>query len=63
MVVNGELFVNKVSFCGVEDGQYRPKLVVVHYIVIKYTLCETVVFYCLPFPKFHTHNRKDTISR
>jgi len=27
-----------------EDGQYRPKHVVVHYIVIKCTSCDTVVF-------------------
>jgi len=38
-----------------EDGQYRPKHVVVHYIVIKYTSCETVVFDYIQFSKFHTH--------
>jgi hypothetical protein len=44
-----------------EDGQYRPKHVVVHYVVIKYTSCDTVVFDYLPFSKFHTHNGDDTI--
>ena len=34
-----------------EDGQYRPKRVVVHYIVIKYTSCETVVFDYIQFSK------------
>ena len=38
-----------------EDGQYRPKHVVVHYIVIKYTSCDTVVFDYIQFSKFHTH--------
>ena len=37
-----------------EDGQYRPKHVVVHYIVIKYTSCDTIVFDCIQFPSF-TH--------
>jgi len=46
-----------------EDDQYRPKHVVVHYIVIKYTSCDTVVFDYLPFSKFHTHNGDDTIPR
>ena len=32
-----------------EHGQYRPKHVV-HYIVIKYTSCDTVVFDYTPFP-------------
>ena len=35
-----------------EDGQYRPKHVVVHYIVIKYTSCDTVVFDYIQFSKF-----------
>jgi len=35
-----------------EDGQYRPKHVVVHYIVIKYTSCATVVFDCIQFSNF-----------
>ena len=35
-----------------EDGHYRPKHVVVHYIVIKYTSCNTVVFDYIPFSKF-----------
>ena len=34
-----------------EDGQYRPKHVVVHYIVIKYTSCDTVVFNYIQFSK------------
>ena len=34
-----------------EDGQYRPKHVVVHYIVIKYTSCDILVFDCIPFSK------------
>jgi len=34
-----------------EDGQYRPKHVVVHYIVIKYTSCDTVVFDYIQFSK------------
>ena len=46
-----------------EDGQYRPKHVVVHYVVIKYTSCDTVVFDYLPFSKFHTHNGDDTIPK
>jgi len=37
--------------------------VVVHYIVIKYTTCDTVVFEYIPFSKFHTHNRDDTLPR
>jgi len=32
-----------------EDGHYRSKHVVFHYIVIKYTSCDTVVFDYLPF--------------
>jgi len=31
--------------------QYRPKHVVVHYIVIKYTSCDTVVFDYIQFSK------------
>ena len=46
-----------------EDGQYRPKHVVVQYIVIKYTSCDSVVFDYLPFSKFHTHNGDDTIPK
>jgi len=34
-----------------EDGQYRPKHVVVRYIVIKYTSCDTVVFHYIQFSK------------
>ena len=34
-----------------EDGQYRPKHVVVHYIDIKYTSCDTVVFDYIQFSK------------
>jgi len=44
-----------------EDGQYRPKHVVVHYTVIKYTSCDTVVFHYIQFSKFHTHNGDDTL--
>ena len=33
---------------------------VVHYIVIKYTSCDTVVFDYIQFSKFHTHNGDDT---
>jgi len=40
VVIKGEFFVNKVSFCGVEDGQYKSKRVVVHCIVIKYASCD-----------------------
>jgi len=43
--------------------QYRPKHVAVHYIVIKYTSCYTVVFDCIQFSKFHTHNGDDTLPR
>ena len=43
-----------------EDGQYRPKHVVVHYIVIKYTSCDTVVFDYIQFSKFHTHTHTHT---
>ena len=32
-----------------EGGQYRPKHVVVHYIVIKCTSCDTVVFDYIQF--------------
>jgi len=46
-----------------EDGQYRPKHVVVHYIVINYTSCDTVVFDYIQFSKFHTHNGDDTFPR
>ena len=46
-----------------EDGQYRPKHVVVHYIVIKYTSSDIVVFDCLPFPKIHTHTTGITLPR
>jgi len=46
-----------------EDGQYRQKHVVVHYIVIKYTSCDTVVFDYIPFSKFRTHNGDDTLPR
>jgi len=38
-----------------EDGQYRPKHVVVHYIVIKYTSCDTVVFDYIQFSKYRGH--------
>jgi len=34
-----------------EDGQYRPKHVVVHYRVIKYTSCDTVVVDYIQFSK------------
>ena len=34
-----------------EDGQYRSKHVVVQYIVIKYTSCDTVVFDYISFSK------------
>jgi len=44
-----------------EDGQYRPKLVVFHYIVIKYTSCDTVIFDYILFSKFHTHNGDDSL--
>jgi len=40
-----------------------PKHVVVHYIVIKYTSCDTVVFDYVHFSKFHTHNGNDTLPR
>jgi len=40
-------------------GKYKH--VVVHYIVIKYTSCDTVVFDCIHFPKFYTHNGHDTL--
>jgi len=46
-----------------EDGQYRPKHVVIHYIVIIYTSCDTVVFDYIQFSKFHTHNGDDTLPR
>ena len=46
-----------------EDGQCRPKHVVVHFIVIKYTACDTDVFDCISFSKFHTHNGDDTLPR
>jgi len=42
-----------------EDGQYRPKHVVVHYIVIKYTSCDTVVFDYIPFSKCRHKNDYD----
>jgi len=40
-----------------------PKHVAVHYIAIKYTSCDTVVFDCIQFSKFHTHNGDDTLPR
>jgi len=46
-----------------ENGQYRPKHVVVHYIVIEYTSCDTVVFDYIQFSKFHTSNGNDTLPR
>ena len=46
--------LNEVLLRQPEDGQYRSKHVVVHYKVIKYTSCDTVVFDCIPFPSF-TH--------
>ena len=58
MVIKGEFFVNNVSFCGVEDGQYKSKRVVVHCIVIKYASCDTVVFEYLSLTKFHTHTQQ-----
>ena len=42
-----------------EDGQYMPKHVVVHNRVIKYTPCNTAVFDCIQFSKFHTTNNGD----
>ena len=51
-----------------EDGQYRPKHVVVHHIIIKYTSCDTAVFDYIPFPRLllflharfvNQHTRKD----
>jgi len=36
---------------------------IVHYIVIEYTSCDTVVFGCISFSKFHTHNGDDTLPR
>jgi len=38
-----------------------PKHVVVHYIVIKYTSNDTVVFDYIQFSNFHTHNADDTL--
>jgi len=35
-----------------EDGQYRPKHVVVHYIVIKHTSRDTTVFDYIQFSKW-----------
>ena len=52
---------NKILLRQPEEGQYRPKHVVVHYIVIKYTSCDTVVCDYIPFSKFHTHNGDDTL--
>ena len=37
--------------------------VVVHYIVIKCTSCDTVVFDYIQFSKFHTHIGDDTLPR
>ena len=45
-----------------EDGQYRPKHVVVHYIVVKYTSCDTVVFDYLPFSEA-VHLKKLTAAQ
>ena len=53
--------LSEVPLRQTEDGQYRPKHVAVHYIVIKYTSCDTVVFDYVPFSKFHTHNGDDTL--
>ena len=46
-----------------EDDKIVSKHVVAHYIVIKYTSCDTVVFDYILFSKFHTHNGDDTIPR
>ena len=43
-----------------EDGQHRLKHVVVHYIRSLNTPHVTVVFYYIPFSKFHTHDGDDT---
>ena len=40
-----------------------PKHVAVHYIVIKYTSCDTVVFDYIQFSKFHTHSGDDTLPK
>ena len=40
-----------------EDGQYRPKHVVVHYIVIKCTSYDTVVFDYIQFSKYYTYRQ------
>jgi len=54
---------SEVPLRQIEDGQYRSKHVVFHYIVIKYTLCDAVLFDYIPFSKFHTHNGDDTLPR
>jgi len=49
--------------CSLSCCQYRSKHVAVHYIVIKYTSCDTVLFDYIPFSKFHAHNGDDTLPR
>ena len=55
--------LNQFSWRQPEGGQYKPKHVVVHYIVIKYTSCDTVVLDYIQFSNFHTHNGDDTLPR
>ena len=38
------------------DGKQGPKHVAIHYIVIKYTTCNTIVFDCLPFSQLDCQN-------
>jgi len=68
VAVIGEYLVYKVSFCGFEDGQYRPKHVFVRYIVTKKRQVTHLCLTTYHLPSFththtHTHNRDDTIPR
>ena len=67
MVVSGELFVYKVSFCGVEDGQKWTKHVVVRTEknqqdpTIKYLLL-TSVSTCFGQRYAHLQENKGTVT-
>jgi len=52
--------LSEVPLRQTEDGQYRPKHVAVHYIVIKYTSCDTDLFHYITFSKFRTHKTSMT---
>ena len=44
-----------MKFCSRAEACSPSSLIVLRYIVIKYTSCDTVVFDYIPFSKFYTH--------